>query len=90
MKHPVRRGPYEHYPEWLSRERLLKLKVAIHGDESIEMPSGAAEQLAVLHAFPAEPYHRLHVVPREFGGKVLREVLVKQDAHGSTARRARF
>jgi hypothetical protein len=43
VQHPVRRGPYDNYSKRLLSERLLKLKVAIHRDESIETPRGAPE-----------------------------------------------
>jgi hypothetical protein len=65
----------------LSGKRLLKLDVAIHGDQRIATAGGSAEQLAVVHALPPEPENRLDLVPGKLGSQVEREVLVKQDAH---------
>ena len=77
VKHPIRGGAHEQDAERLLGERLLKLQLAIHCDESIKAVSGAAEQLAVLDSLPTQSYDGLNLVARELGSQINRDVLVK-------------
>ena len=90
VQHPVRRGVHKHHSEWLSGQRLLELEAAIHRNESIETPGdGAAEELAVFHAFPPEPFYRFYVVSAKFGHEVNGKILIKKDPHESKLHHAR-
>lgn len=54
----VRLGQNHDDAEWQIAELLLTLKLAIHGEKSIDLPGSPSKELAILHACPTHALDR--------------------------------
>src|SRR5947209_16007556 len=71
-----------------TREALLVLKIAIDCEQNVELTSGQLQQLAVLHAGPADLGNGLDLVPRNLVAEHARDALVKQHSHRQSGARS--
>ena len=62
-------------------EALLVFKIAIDGDQKIELGCSTSQQLAVLDAGPAELSNGLDLVAGKVVAQRARDALVKQHSH---------
>jgi hypothetical protein len=68
---------------------VLVFEPAIRGQQRIDLTARAAESFAVFHACPTQTLNGVDVVSGQVGNQIVRKILVKQNAHGSEACRAR-
>jgi len=68
---------------------VLLFKLAVHGEECRDLPCCAAEEFAVLDSGPPQSLDGHDIVAGQFHDQVVRKILVKQNAHGSTTSRVR-
>ncbi len=70
------------YREPGSRDVLLMLQVAIHGDQYAEARHRSpAQQLTVLHASPASLHHSLDFVASQLASELSRHRFIEKNAH---------
>ena len=89
IRHAVRASQDYYHPEWQYRKVVLFFQFPIHRDERVDLATNAHQEVSVLHAGPTEPLHGQDVVIWKLRNQIVRNVLVKQDAHWSTRFRGR-
>jgi hypothetical protein len=79
--HPIGTRLDHHDAEGKTTEIVLMFELAIHRQKRIDLPRRAPEQLAVLDSSPSESLDRHDFMTAQFQDQVVREILVKQNAH---------
>ena len=64
-----------------ARQILLKGKVAVDGDEDVELGLRSPEELAILQRSPASLWHCLHVVSLDVAREAPIDALVEKHPH---------
>ena len=82
MNHAVRRRPDDQYAQAEAPQVLLVRETSIHAQQGIEMLASLPEQYAVLSSRSTLGLHAADVVPGQLHRESLRQILVKQNAHG--------
>lgn len=77
----IRLRDHDHDGEWKLGEPVLMFQVAIHRKKRIDSASGPSKKLAVLQTGPADALDGQDVVACQQELEVVREILVKQNAH---------
>ena len=85
---PVRSRHNQDYAEGQGREFLLALKFPIHRDKRVGVPGRVPQKIAVLDARPSHALNGRDLVSRQWCNQIVRQILVKQDAHWSAHCRA--
>ena len=85
MNHSVRPGTNDQHAQTEGLQALLVPKASIHRHQDIKTPMSASKKLAIMGPGPPGGLHGSDLVSRQFGDKITRQVLVKQNVHRPTS-----
>src|SRR5207253_2168607 len=71
MLHTIRSRQQDDDAERQNRKLVLPLELPIHRHEGVDLSRGTAQQIAVLHARPAEPLDSAYVESSQLGDQIV-------------------